>query len=189
MAICVISHFLKLTMEEFIAGINKREEKSWGILFDFYYAPLCAYAEKFLRSHALAEDIVQETLIKIWTSSSLFDNKRHLTLYLYKAIYNNSICYLRSNKESTEINSTIENWSDTDFAATVKEELFRRLYEEIQKLPEQRRRIILLSIDGKSGKEIAELLKISPNTVKGQKSKALEALRRNTKNTPLIFLL
>ena len=52
-------------MEEFIAGINKREEKSWGILFDFYYAPLCAYAEKFLRNHALAEDIVQETLIKI----------------------------------------------------------------------------------------------------------------------------
>ncbi len=176
-------------MEEYIAGINKREEKSWGNLFDFYYAPLCAYAEKFLHSHAIAEDIVQETLIKIWTSSNLFDNQRHLTLYLYKAIYNNSICYLRSNHESTEITSNIEGWSETDFAATVKEELFRRLYEEIQKLPEQRRKIILLSIDGKSGKEIAELLNISPNTVKVQKAKALGTLKRNTKNNPILFLL
>ena len=176
-------------MEEYIAGINKREEKSWGNLFDFYYAPLCAYAEKFLRSHDLAEDIVQETLIKIWTSSNLFDNKRHLTLYLYKAIYNNSICYLRTNRGSSEITSAIEGWSEADFAATVKEELFRRLYEEIQKLPGQRRKIILMSIDGKSGKEIAEMLNISPNTVKVQKSKALETLRKNTKNTPILFLL
>jgi len=176
-------------MEEYITGINKREEKSWGNLFDFYYAPLCAYAEKFLRSHDLAEDIVQETLIKIWTSSKLFDNKRHLTLYLYKAVYNNSICYLRSNRESTEITSSMESLSETDFAATVKEELFRRLYEEIQKLPEQRRKIILMSIDGKSGKEIAELLNISPNTVKVHKTKALGTLKRNTRNNPLLLLL
>lgn len=108
-------------MEEYISGINKREEKSWRKLFDFYYAPLCAYAEKFLRSHDIAEDIVQETLIKIWTPSNLFDNKRHLTLYLYKAIYNNSICYVRSKRESTETASSIEEWSETDFAATVKD--------------------------------------------------------------------
>ena len=47
------------------------------------------------------------------------------------------------------------------FSDTVKEELVRRLYEEIQKLPERRRQIMLLSIDGKSGKEIAEMLNIS----------------------------
>ncbi|MDD2424973.1 MAG: RNA polymerase sigma-70 factor [Bacteroidales bacterium] len=176
-------------MEEYISGINRREEKSWENLFSFYYAPLCAYAEKFLRNHSLAEDIVQETLIKIWTSSNLFDNKHHLTYYLYKAVYNNSICHLRSNRITVEITSNMEDWSETDFATTVKEELIRRLYEEIQKLPAQRRKIIMMSIDGKSGKEIAELLQISPNTVKVQKAKAMSTLKRNTKNTPVLFLL
>lgn len=173
-----------------IDKINARDEKNWRVLFDTYYAPLCCYAINYLHKQELAEDIVQETLLNLWASSSVFDSKKHLTYYLYKAVYNNSLYYLRGVREHVEITENMNlQWTEDSFSETVKEELVRRLYEEIQKLPERRRQIMLLSIDGKSGKEIAELLNISINTVKVVKSKAMDSLRKATKDNPILFLI
>ena len=60
---------------------------------------------------------------------------------------------------------------------TVREEIMRRLYIHIGNLPPDRRRIMLLSIKGLSGKEIAEMLGISINTVKVQKNRSIKYLR------------
>lgn len=173
-----------------IEKINARDEKNWGILFDTYYAPLCCYAMNYLHDLELSEDIVQETLLNLWASNSEFTSQKHLTYYLYKAIYNNSLYHLRQAHEHVEITEKIDHQlTDESFSETVKEELVRRLYEEIQKLPERRRQIMLLSIDGKSGKEIAEMLNISVNTVKAVKAKAMDSLRKATKDNPILFLL
>jgi RNA polymerase sigma-70 factor (ECF subfamily) len=177
-------------MKSEIERINKREEKAWMVLFDYYYAPLCCYVEEFLRSKELAEDVVQEVIIKAWNSDYQFENDRNLTYYLYKAVYNNSISYLRTKHRHVELTEVVnKNWNDEEFAYTVKEELYRRLYAEIQKLPQRRRAIMMMTIEGKSGREIAELLGISVNTVKGAKQKAIETLRKNTRNNPLLLLL
>ena len=32
----------------FIEGINTKNEKAWGKLYDHYYASLCSYVEKLL---------------------------------------------------------------------------------------------------------------------------------------------
>lgn len=136
------------------------------------------------------EDTVQETLVKIWKSNYRFASIQHLTYYLYKSVYNNCISFHRGVHPKVEITETMsDTWSDEDFATTVKEEMVRRLYEEIQKLPAQRRKIIMLSIEGKSGKEIAELLNISINTVKASKAKAIDTLKKATKSTPILLFL
>nr|MBP7471872.1 sigma-70 family RNA polymerase sigma factor [Prevotella sp.] len=173
-----------------IEKINARDEKNWAVLFDIYYAPLCCYAMNYLHDLELSEDIVQETLLNLWVSDYEFDSQKHLTYYLYKAIYNNSLYHLRKTREHVEITDNMDmQFSDDNFSETVKEELVRRLYEEIQKLPERRRQVILLSIEGKSGKEIAEMLHISVNTVKAVKAKAMDSLRKATKDNPILFFL
>ena len=60
---------------------------------------------------------------------------------------------------------------------TVREEVVRLLYLHIGDLPRVRRQIMRLSISGFSGKEIAERLGISVNTVKVQKNKSIKYLR------------
>ena len=60
---------------------------------------------------------------------------------------------------------------------TVQEEIVRLLYMHIGDLPRMRKQIIKLSISGFSGKEIAEKLGISVNTVKVQKHKNIKYLR------------
>ena len=55
--------------------------------------------------------------------------------------------------------------------------MIRHLYNGIQSLPPEQRRIILLSIAGVKGEEIARRLGISINTVKTQKYRGYRTLR------------
>ena len=80
-------------------------------------------------------------------------------------------------------------FTDEEFADTVREELIRQLYFYIDELPEERRKIILLSIKGHSGNEIAEELGISINTVKTQKSRSFKYLRDKMKSSSNSFWL
>lgn len=69
----------------------------------------------------------------------------------------------------------------------MEEELIRKLHVMIDLLPEQRKAILLLSIDGLTIQEIADQLNISVNTVKTQKKRAYIFLKENLKQS--LFLL
>lgn len=86
-------------------------------------------------------------------------------------------------------NEETDEYSDLEFAETVREELIRQLYFHIDELPEERRKIILLSIKGYSGNEIAEELGISINTVKTQKSRSFKYLREKLSGSTYSFWL
>lgn len=175
-----------------IEKINNKDEKEWKVLFDYYYAPLCAFAGDLLHDDMQAEDIVQTTLMKLWNNDKIFDNQKHLSYYLYRAVYNNTLYHLREHQQHVNVEITdalAQHRHDDDFALAVKEELIRQLYEGIQQLPRRRREVILLSIEGKSGAEIAEILQISISTVKESKAKAIDSLRKFAKGNPLLYFL
>ena len=71
----------------------------------------------------------------------------------------------------------LEDFSKDFLLDTVQEEIVRLLYLHIGDLPRMRKQIIKLSISGFSGKEIADKLGISVNTVKVQKNKSIKYLR------------
>lgn len=170
--------------------INSREEKAWESLFHDFYAPLCNYAERFCNEHSSAEDIVQDTLVNIWKKKVEFKDERHLTYYLYKAVYNNTMSQMRQHHSVVEITPELSmQWTDEEFALTVREEMYRRMWNEIQQLPERRREVIMKSIEGKPLQQIAEEMGISLNTVKETKNKAIRDLKKATKSSPLLLLL
>ncbi|MDR1755665.1 MAG: RNA polymerase sigma-70 factor [Culturomica sp.] len=180
-----------------IRGINEKSLEAWEELYKNYYPALCSYSENLVKRSDVTQDIVQELLVNLWRSDRLFNTQEELTYFLYKATYNNSLNYLRTCKIQTGILSTIrENtlsedapFSDKHFAETIREELLRQLHLHIQKLPPERRRIILLSLEGRKREEIAQILGISPNTVKAQKTCALKTLRDALKNSAIYSLL
>lgn len=59
----------------------------------------------------------------------------------------------------------------------IEEEVFGSMYDAIYKLPEQTRKIVLLTLEGVSNPKIAEQLKISVNTLKTLKKRAYQYLR------------
>ena len=92
----------KTDFSEVIKGINRKDEKAWKVLFDHFYVPLCHHSLRILRDEQVVADVVQETLIRLWNSNICFDSSRGMVVYLYRAVTNNSLKYLRDRNVEEE---------------------------------------------------------------------------------------
>ena len=184
---------MALNEQEILRGVNQKDLKAWETLYASYYAALCSYADGIVKDSDTAQDIVQDTLIRIWNSDRTFPDNKELTWYLYRSTYNNALFHLRTQASRQNILRKMVaeevELPDEQFALTVREELIRQLYVYIEDLPEERKKILLMSIQGHSGNEIADLLGISINTVKTQKNRGFKYLREKLKDSVLLFLL
>ena len=77
----------------------------------------------------------------------------------------------------------------TFFKDVIRQETFRILHSAIDRLPNQTRQVILLSMEGNSNQEVGELLGVSINTVKTLKKNGYAILRETLSKEYLILLL
>ena len=179
--------------EKFLQGVNSKDPHAWKELYRSFYGALCNHAIGIVSDKTVAEDIVQECFITIWNTSLYFPQVQALTAYLYRSVHNNALKYLR---DKTTDDARLQKWyeeqeevEDSYFYQAIEEELIRKLREKIVPLPEQRKTILLLSIDGLSIQEIAEQLNISVNTVKTQKKRAYAYLKKHLQGGYLILFI
>ena len=150
-----------------VYGVNRKDEKAWQELFDSYYESLCHHAARILLDDHVAEDVVQEVFVNLWNGTAVFENEKALTVYLYRSVTNNALKYLRD--RNTE-EARLRLWSEVE----------REMSEEdlIDLLPGERRKVILMSMDGMSGEEIAAKLGVTIHTVKQQKYLAYKFIKQ-----------
>lgn len=185
---------MEYNQKDIISGINQKDKKAWNAVYSQFYAALCVYVSKMIPSSEAVEDLVQDVFISIWEKDITFQNIQELTNYLYRACYNNTLIYIRNNQiHDTILNivgkSLTEEDEDTVYVQTVKEEVIRQLYQYIEELPTEQRRIILLRIEGYSWDEIALRLGVSLNTVKTQKSRSYKYLRSKLNESPFFIII
>lgn len=166
----------------FVSKINKKEIEAYKELYNKYYSPLCSYASRIVDSEDIAEDIVQECLLKLWESPLTFENINMLSSWLYRVTYTKSLNKLRERKNAqnllkTYTDSGINQEEDWPIELAIEEMVIQELREAIEKLPPQQHTIIQLTLSGLKVKEIANKLCISENTVKIQKKRAYHSLR------------
>ena len=77
-------------IDTIVAGVNRKDEKTWGDFYDRFYAALCVYVSKILPIPDAVEDLVQEVFISVWEGKRTFSDIKELTNYLYRACYNNT---------------------------------------------------------------------------------------------------
>ena len=169
-------------LNDIISGINQKNKEAWSAFYGQFYAALCAYVSKMISKPEAVEDLVQEVFISVWEKDRTFPNMQELTLYMYRACYNNALIYIRNNQIHDTILKDVgkeltEEDEDAIYALTVKEEVIRQLYLYIKELPKEQQRIILLRIEGHSWDEIADILCVSINTFKTQKTRSYKFLR------------
>lgn len=180
----------------FLDGINKKSERAWKELYRYYYAPLCSYADRLTGEEGLGEDIVQECLIRMWRTGLEFADLRALTSWLYKSVYNASISVLREKKSKERLYSELpqeELAGEGDAQKmALREEVIRRFYEVLYKLPRQQQDVLLFSLRGLSVSDVAKEMNISENTVKTLKKRAYLFVREHLESRYLhvfLFLL
>tara|TARA_R110002050_G_scaffold201588_1_gene336763 strand:+ start:1899 stop:2450 length:552 start_codon:yes stop_codon:yes gene_type:complete len=151
-------------------------------LFDRYYMPLSVYALKYCDSFQLAEDIVQELFIKFWDEKIYLKLENAISPYLFKAVKNNTLRAVKTNSKYhfEQIENQINELIIDDIDAEFLEQERKKLYKEIEKLPEKSQEVFkAIVLDNLKYKEIAEQLNISVNTVKTHYSRALKQLRES----------
>ena len=182
------------SQEKLLRGINRKDPMAWKELYRCFYGALCNYATRIIDDTGVAEDIVQECLISIWDSKLFFPKLKALSVYLYRSVYHNALKYLR---DKVTDDQHLQKWcneqtviEENGYYEALEEELIRKLHETIARLPDQRKKILLLSIDGLSTRELADHLSVSINTVKTQKKRAYAYLKENMEQGFwLLFLL
>lgn len=153
-------------------------------LFRDHYQPLCLFAYSYLKDMDAAKDIVQDFFFRYWAKRDTLPEPDSFGKYAFRAIRNAVINYQESlatrnrhNERSTP--ADIYDPHQEEAQLQQDDQLKAALLLAIQRLPEQRRKIFLLSNgEGYKYREIAEMLNISLNTVKTQLRKAYDTLRQ-----------
>lgn len=178
-----------------LIGINKGDEGAFSQLYSLYYAPLCLYAQRFLKNSAAAEDIVEESFLKLWARRRTFNTPSHLGAFLYRTIKNACLDVMKITMRETlrheEYTAATYQLSETDYlTAIVQAEMLVQLRLAIDALPPKVSSIIQQTyIEGKTNQEVADEMGISIQTVKNQKNRGLGMLRRQLSNETFRFLV
>jgi RNA polymerase sigma-70 factor (ECF subfamily) len=147
-------------------------------IFRDYFGPLCGFSNKYVGDFEAAKDIVHEVYISLWEKFSELPADSNYKSYLYTAVRNRSLNYLRDKKSHTKLEDAGNLAASENAAGLLELELADRIEECMDQLPEKCREIFELSrIDGLRYREIADRLNISIKTVENQMSKALRILK------------
>ena len=178
-----------------VEKINMKNKEVFDNYFRRYYQTLCYFVYKNLQLQKESEDIVQEVFIKLLNFPETFENEEHLKHYLYKAVRNSYLNYVRQVKIRTSILEVVQKNKLEDennfFAGIVRAEIYNEIIQAIKELPVECGRVFRLAyLEGLTNDEISIHLKISVNTVKVHKNKAKILLREKLKGLyPLLFFL
>jgi RNA polymerase sigma-70 factor (ECF subfamily) len=162
---------------------DQRPEELFEQVFRSRFKSLHTYACTIIRDPVMAEETVQNVFVKLWEKKEEIEIRENIDSYLYRAVHNESLNYLKHLKVRSAYQSNIMHRAPPPDPDKLPEritlgELERRLEKAILELPEQCRIIFRLSRSEElKYKEIADKLGLSVKTVENQMGKALKLLR------------
>lgn len=162
--------------------IKRGDKGAFTELYRLYYYDLCNYAFSYIKRTDISEEVVQDVFFNIWKLRKEWNPIDKPRAYLYKAVRNKSLDYLKHRKIEMqwEIDYKESNINTDDMAEQGhdRQELKKAIKSVVEQLPERRKTIFLLSREhGLSYKEIAEVLELSVKTVEVQIGRTFKAMR------------
>lgn len=174
---------ISLSEEELVEALRNREKIAIEALYDMYSSSLFGVISRIVIDTAIAEDVLQETFIKIWNSfQSYSSEKGRLFTWMVNIARNLSIDKVRSKDyKNQNKNQDIENnvtFIDEKVNTVYKPELLgvRDLVDKLK--PEQRVILELVYFKGYTHVEAAEELDVPLGTIKTRLRMAIIQLRK-----------
>ena len=137
-------------------------------------------ARAFAPTDADRQDLIQEILLQLWRSVPRFEGKAKSSTWVYRVAMNTALAWRRK-----EIHRRVPQVplldietvpADPDALTAERRELVESLYGAIRQLPRIDACIVMMSLDGLSYREMAEVLGISENHVGVKLNRAKEQL-------------
>ena len=153
-------------------------------LYKKFQPSLVNYAIYLTRSSEDSIELVNDVFLSVWDKRNRLKLDSSLKTYLYTAVKNRCINYIKKHKLEIVLNEQLDMLSDFKADQSLLEKEQHIIIQQIMNgLPSKCKQVFAMSrIDQLSNKEIASLLDISIKTVEAQITKALKIFRKKLIN-------
>lgn len=166
--------------------IEHEEDKAFRLLVSKYGERLYWHIRKIVICHEDADDVLQNSLIKIWRGFCEFRYESRLYTWMYRVTTNESLNYLQEKRRKAHGNSEgitemLENQleSDTWFSGDA---IQRELQKAILKLSERQRLVFNMKYyDDLKYDDMAEILGVAVGTLKATYHTAVKKIEESLK--------
>ena len=174
-----------------IADLCEGDETALAPLVERYKRMVYRLAMQITKNHADADDVMQETFIKVYRSIRTFRKDAAFETWLYRITVNEALNFVK--RRERQRTSTLETASEADYEASTryraqlandphahaeKVELRHHVTEAVNSLPLKHRTVVILhEFEGLTHAEIASILNCSEGTVRSRLHYARKKLR------------
>ncbi len=150
---------------DLLAMVARKDEASFQRLYDEFAKRVFRYALTLLRDQHLAEEVVQETMITVWSRANTYTGSSRVSTWIFGIARHKSYDILKGEKKGSRA-SQLPAIMDDPAPAIERQS---RVREAIDSLPPDQREIIFLTFyENLHYKAIADLLEIPEGTVKSR---------------------
>jgi RNA polymerase sigma-70 factor (family 1) len=169
---------------EMLIEFNQGNPQAFQAIYNAFDKRIFYFVKNLIDDRLQAEEITSDTFIKLYRLRDRFNSYNNIQAFLFITARNASLDYLRWRNRQRQYMDVLKNEEKQDIEVPSFSEIeietgvLQFIYNEIEKLPPQCRLIFKLSyFDDLSVAEIAEKMKLHPQTVSNQKQNALKFLR------------
>ncbi|TSA45278.1 sigma-70 family RNA polymerase sigma factor [bacterium] len=178
-----------LNDNQLVKNYLEGNDEAFEELVKKYLKPIYNFLYRLTNNQVVAEDLAQDTFLKVWKNIRRFDQSRSFKTWIFTIAKNTAFDYFKKKKElpfstftDEEGESWLENIADENILPgeiLERKNIAEELEEILKKLPVHYRTILLLHYkEDFSLHEIAEILSEPYNTVKSRHQRALSKLKK-----------
>ena len=169
-------------MQAIIAKAKDGDKDAFGVLYQEFYTPVYRYIYFRVSSKDEAEELAQDVFVKAMNAFTRYEARTNTPLPYFYTIARNTVIDWQKKKRGVHVDQEMfmeiaDDTSKTDKQAVVSEELVA-LKKALQELPEdQREALELRFFNDLSGREVAQVMGKSEESVRQLQSRGMKALK------------
>jgi RNA polymerase sigma factor (sigma-70 family) len=151
-------------------------------LLQQYDRPLRRLASSYERDAARQQDLLQEIWLAVWQALPRFRNECSERTFLFRIAHNRAVTHVdhwsRRRTDALEDDAPIAAPGPDPEHSLSQQQRQERLRDAVQSLPIALRQVVVLTLEGLTNAEVAEVVGISENNVAVRLTRARAALSR-----------
>lgn len=169
--------------QEILSLCKMDVQKGFSVLLRQYREPVYYHLRNMLYNHADADDVTQNTFVKVYKNLEKFKGESKLFSWIYRIATNEAINFL--NKKAREKNISYDEIAYqnaqnlTTDAFFDGDEMMRKLLEAVAQLPEKQRIVFQMKyFEELKYNQISEILEVSVGSLKASYHHAVKKLKK-----------
>jgi len=168
--------------------LKEGDERAFEILYNDYKFRLAGNLFKLLKSDDLVKETLQELFFKIWEGRAQIDPDKSFKSYLFRIAENLVNDYFRKVAKDKRLLNKMTAAS-SEIYLHIEEDILSKenaliLQQAIDLMPPQRKLVFTLcKLEGKSYKEVEQIMGISPKTISSHMLQANQFLKKHFRPT------